>query len=373
MTTAAEDELLTEAQSLLARRLPPDWTVEMAPSQPDSPRTPDLIIKSARAGSQNSVLLEAKRQFTPRDVQALAGSPLIRRLRDRAGQVPIMVVAPYLSPRTREMLAAEGISFLDLTGNARIHLDYPGLFIETQGAERDPAGSLRPRGLRGAKVGAIARVLIDAHPPYTGAQIARAAGVNEGYASRIVETLVDEGLIERHGRGPIGEVDWPGLIRRRAHALTLFGPIGAHRYVARNGPRQTLRDLGNLSIRDDAPPPIVTGSFAAERLAVVAPSTQLVIYTMDRKPLAADLGLFEVDSGADIVLIRPQNKIVYARTEPVGGVHYAAPSQVAIDCLAGTGRMPAEGEAVIAWMQENEMQWRRSIEDLLSNPDGGES
>lgn len=368
MSALTEENLVAAAQSLLARRLPPEWTVELASGQPDSPGPPDLIIKSARAGTQNAVLIEAKRNFAPRDVQALTGSPLIRRLRDRAGQTPIMVVAPYLSPRTREMLAEEKINFLDLTGNVRIHLGYPGLFIETQGAQRDPAGSPRPRGLRGAKVGAIARALIDAHPPYTGAQIARAAEANEGYASRILETLVDEGLIERSGRGRICEVDWPGLIRRRAQALTLFRPVGAYRYVARNGPRQTLGDLAQLAIRDDRLPPIVTGSFAAERLAVAAPPTQLVIYTMDHNQLADDLGLFEVDSGADVVLIRPENDIVYARTGQVEGVRYAAPSQVAIDCLAGTGRMPAEGDAVIDWMQQHESQWRRSIDDLLSTP-----
>ena len=365
MSELTQTELITGAQSLLARRLPPEWTVELASRQPDSPGVPDLIIKSAGAGSQNAVLVEAKREFAPRDVQALAGSPLIRRLRERPGQTPIMVVAPYLSPRTREMLTAEGISFLDLTGNVRIHLNYPGLFIETQGAQRDPAGSPRTRGLRGAKVGAIARVLIDAHPPYTGAQIARAADVNEGYASRILETLVDEGLIERSGRGRISEVDWPGLIRRRAQALTLFRAVGAYRYVARNGPRQTLSDLAQLAIRDDRWPPIVTGSFAAERLAAVAPPTQLVVYTMDRTHLADDLGLFEVDSGADVVLIRPDNDVVFKRNEDDDDLRFAAPSQVAIDCLAGTGRMPAEGDAVIDWMRENETRWRRSIDDLL--------
>lgn len=373
MNELTEVELIAAARSLLTRRLPPDWTVELASGQPDSPAGRDLIIKSARAGSQNAVLIEAKRHFAPRDAQALAGSPLIRRLRDRAGQTPIMIVAPYISPRTRELLTEERISFLDLTGNVRLHLDYPGLFIETQGAARDPAGSPRPRGLRGAKVGALARVLIDAHPPYTGAQIARAAEVNEGYASRVLETLLGEGLIERSGRGRISEVDWPGLIRRRAQAMTLFRPTGAYRYVARNGPRRTLGNLAQQAIRDDRWPPIVTGSFAAERLAVVAPPTQLVIYTMDRTRLADDLSLFEVDSGADVVLIRPENHIVYARTKRVDGVWYAAPSQVAIDCLAGTGRMPAEGEGVIDWMQQNEAQWRRSIDDLPTTLGGDES
>ncbi len=365
----SEDELITAAQALLSRRLPLGWSAELQPGlpgQPNTPVAPDLIIRSQRAGSQSSVLLEAKREFAPRDVQALTGSPLLRRLRDRAGQTPIMVIAPYLSPRTRHLLAGQGISSLDLTGNVWIHLDFPGLFIETQGAQRDPAGGTRQRGLRGAKAGAVARVLIDARPPYTGVQISRAARVNEGYASRILETLIDEGLIQRSERSRISDVDWPALIRRRALALTLFRPVGAYRYVARNGPRQTLRDLAGLTRSDDKRPPVVTGSFAAERLAVVAPPTQLVVYTMDRQRLAQDLGLFEVDSGADVILIRPENDIVYtnARTAK-DSVRYAAPSQVAIDCLAGTGRMPAEGEAAVDWMQQNESLWRTSLDELI--------
>jgi hypothetical protein len=47
------------------------------------------------------------------------------------------------------------------------------------------------------------------------------------------------------------------------------------------------------------------------------------------------------------------------------GVFYVAPSQAAVDCLTGAGRMPAEGEALIAWMVENESRWRlHSIADL---------
>jgi hypothetical protein len=37
---------------------------------------------------------------------------------------------------------------------------------------------------------------------------------------------------------------------------------------------------------------------------------------------------------------------------------YAAASQVAVDCLTGNGRMPAEGEAIVRWMADNEDQGR---------------
>jgi hypothetical protein len=363
--SGSDAPLVDEAADRLRRRLPPGWTIELSPppGTPDtagSSATPDLIIHSAAAGSQTSMLVEARREFSPRDADSLVTSPLLRRLRDRAGRTPILVVAPYLSAQTRARLAADQISYLDLTGNVRVVLDHPGLFIEADGAEQDPRGSTRPRpGLRGAKVGALVRVLVDHRPPYTGAQAARTAGINEGYASRIFETLSDGGLIQRSRSGMITEVDWPELIRRRADALTLFGPSGTHRYVAREGALAALSALARVRTGD--PRPVVTGSFAAERLAQVAAPAQLVVYTMSRARLAEILGLIEVESGADVVLIRPDNDIVFRETQEVDGVAYAATSQVAIDCLAGSGRMPAEGEAVLAWMVDHEDRWRAQL------------
>ena len=34
----------------------------------------------------------------------------------------------------------------------------------------------------------------------------------------------------------------------------------------------------------------------------------------------------------------------------IAAPRYVAPSQAVVDCLTGTGRMPAEGEAVLEWM-----------------------
>jgi hypothetical protein len=46
---------------------------------------------------------------------------------------------------------------------------------------------------------------------------------------------------------------------------------------------------------------------------------------------------------------------------------WAAPSQVAIDCLSGSGRMPSEGEALLEWMRRHEGRWRcQSIDELLT-------
>ena len=348
-----EGQLLDAAIDVLTRRLPGNWTIDKT-SLGGEPEPRDLIIKGPQPSSQAVVLVEARSDVSPRDVQLLMGGPW-RRWRKQTGNYPILVIAPYVSPKVRQMLEEESVGYLDLTGNIRIALDQAGIFIDAQGAQRDPNATKSRRGLRGAKVGAVVRVLVDAAPPYTGAEIAKAANVNEGYVSRILETLGDEGLIDRESPGPVSGVDWPAVLRRRAQVLDLFRPTGSFRYVARQGARGLVEQLAT---RGPEATPTITGSFAAARLAPVAAPTLLVMYTMSPREVAQELELLPAETGADVVLVRPDNEVVFARAVRDAGLSWAAPSQVAMDCLAGSGRMPAEGDAVIDWMQENESAWR---------------
>ncbi len=362
-----EEQLLDAGIAVLTSHLPSDWTIEKTRMGGDE-EDRDLLIKSPFNNAHAAILVEARREFSPRDVQGLLGG-LMRRLRKQTGDMPILLLAPYLSPKTRELLAAEQISYLDFTGNIRIALRQPPMFMELAGAQSDPLAQRRSRGIRGAKAGAVVRVLVDARPPYTGAEIARAANVNEGYASRILDSLQDEGLIERQRPGPVTDADWPALIRRRARALDLFKPVGTYRYVSRQGISRTINSLSNM---DNDRSFVITGSFAAEYMVnpVTAPAV-LVLYSTEPRRLAADLELLEVDSGANTILVRPDNDVVFSRAQRGdGGLLWAAPSQVAIDCLSGSGRMPAEGEALIEWMRANEDSWRLpSIAGLLRAAD----
>lgn len=359
-----ERELLDAAVDVVARRLPSNWAAETQPSA-DDPEVADLVIKTPNTGNQALVLVETKFDVSPRDVEALTGGPW-RRWRRQMGNQPLMLVAPYIGPRVRELLTEENINYIDLTGNIRISLDDPGVFIDTQGASQDPRSSKPRTSIRGAKAGAVVRILVDAVPPYTGAEIARAASVNEGYLSRILETLVNEGLIDRERSGPVTRVDWPALLRRRAQALDLFRASGTHRYIARQGTNTVLERLRTQEPSDRRP--TVTGSFAAARLAPVAAPALLVVYTLAPRELESQLDLLPAEAGADTVLIRPDNTVAFDRAESDRGIAWAAPSQVAIDCLAGTGRMPSEGDALIQWMRQNETEWRYpSIRDLLAD------
>ncbi|NHZ71352.1 MAG: hypothetical protein GWP18_06885, partial [Proteobacteria bacterium] len=357
MTTEREtpETLLEQAIEVLLGLLPPEWTVErgQGPAQGDGLADERFFVKD-RGGTGRPILVDARPRTTPAELDKAYNDPLARRIRRDAGS-PILVVSQYLSPRSREILQEADINYLDLTGNARIAIDYPGLSVRTEGAQREPTPRRRPeRGISGPAAGRIIRALTDFTPPYSVTRLAELADVSAGYSSRTLQALEREALIRRDNRGTVEEVDWPAMLRRRGNAVALFDKARTKTYVARSGVQRTLETLSSVDDQEYA----VTGSFAAARIRAVTLPVGLAVYSPEPDALAAALNLLPAEQGADVQLVRPTDDGVFARSSTSDRIRWVAPSQVVLDCLGGTGRMPQEGEAVLEWMIENENAWR---------------
>ena len=209
-----EATLLQEASRVLAARLPAGWKqrVKRLESRPQG--RPDAILDvTGPDGAKVRLSVEAKMALVPRAVADLKA-----RL-DGYSSDPGLVISPFLSRSTRERLRAEKLNFLDLTGNVRLVLARPGLYVETQGAEQDPSPKRQPgRSLRGSKAARIVRALCDFPPPLPISDLAAQAKVDISYASRLVEWLSREALVERRPRGPVQSVDRAALIENRSRA-----------------------------------------------------------------------------------------------------------------------------------------------------------
>ncbi len=347
--------LLEQALEVLLGLLPPQWTVErgQGPAQDDGLTDERFVVKD-RGGTGRAILVDARPRTTPAELDKAYNDPFARRMRRDAGS-PILVVSRYLSPRSREILEAAGINYLDLTGNARIAIDFPGLSVRTEGAQREPTPRRRPeRGISGPAAGRIIRALADFTPPYSVTRLAELAEVSAGYCSRTLQALEREALIRRDKRGTVEEVDWPAMLRRRGNAVALFDKERTETYIARSGVQGILEALRNLEEQEYA----VTGSFAAARIRAVTAPVGLAVYSPEPDALAAVLNLLPADQGADVQLVRPADDGVFSRLSTSDRIRWVAPSQVVLDCLGGSGRMPQEGEAVLEWMIENEAAWR---------------
>lgn len=351
----SEAELLALGIERLVAVLPPSWTVQRGQSGDplvDAGGSALVHLRAGNSGVTGQLLVEARSELNPRGVDSLTQGPW--EVLRRQYRTPLLVVAPTVTPRTRERLREAGIHYLDLEGEVSLTMETPGLHLALGGGPKTQA---RRRGagpaLRGPRAGRVLRLLIDTEPPYPVGKLAAAARVSQGYTSRLLDALDAEALVQRGRRGAVEGVDWAGLLNRWAESYALGRSHRATGAVSRRGLEVVLDKL-----RLDTGKSAVTGSYAANRLAPVSAPTLLAIYTDRPRTLVQSLELMVVPDGQDVLLIEPADDFVYTRLEHDGGLSYVAPSQVALDCLTGPGRMPAEGEAVLSWMADHLPTWR---------------
>lgn len=300
-------------------------------------------------------------QFVAPDGRRADVRVLVRKQLDPRGAAgidagePTIVVSGWLSPRTRTVLEEAGLSYADTTGNVLAMVSEPGLAIRAEGATRDPSPRRKPTtSLRGPRAWAVERTLAEVLPPYGLTELADTLRIDAGYLSRLLAGLADELLLDRQPRQPIERVDWEAMIRQITRTYSLLDDNETTSWIAPAGPEQFLRDLSSSKLGRWA----VTGSFASSCLVSVAAPAVAVVYTDDPERLADTVRLRPTRTGGNVVTALPYDPIVFERTWKRDGLVFASICQVAIDCLTGFGRMPQEGDALLAWMRRNAPRWQ---------------
>jgi hypothetical protein len=384
MDAAVETELLERGLSRFRELLGTNVSVDdFTVGQPQTANlTSPLLDRGAdrlvtvrdRQGGTSSppVYVEAKMKLSP---AALSNQvrPQVELLRRSNGDAAVLIISPWLSPRTRQILDELDYGYLDLTGNVSFRLTRPAVVLRLDGDKRDPspASTQDRRQLRGSKAGRLVRIMADVRPPYTATDLAAATLLSAGYVSRLLDTMEDQAFIGR-SRRQITDVDWQGLLRTRAESYALLKANDSASFIAAQGTEALMSRLVDAARTQRL---AVTGPFAARVVAPLAVGGQLMVYvetapkeigTDAFEDLRQDLGLLRSDSGTDVVLIRAEDPVVFACRRTVDGVPHVSLSQLALDCLSGPGRMPSEGEEVIRYMDTNVDRWRYTDPDRWS-------
>lgn len=333
----SNNNLIASASRVLQERLPPGWAIERVAA---SSRAPRLRISSKDGGSRELPV-------------SVLSRPDPRAARQIPKERPLLVTAPYLSRGVREAIEDAGASYVDQTGNVRVVLDEPGLFIVTSGAESNPWPEERRFTLRGTKAGRVVCALSRARPPLGVRELAAAADTDPGYVSRLLGMLDREAIVDRTGRGRVERIDWRKLLLRWSEEAPLESRTTASTWLAARGLKSLWDSLRGADIRY-----LVTGSAAAAGIAPVAPTRLASVYVEDPEGAAKMLGLRAADAGANVVLLQPEDDSLFERADDRDGLRTARLPVVVADLLSGPGRSPAEAEALMDWMAAHEEVWR---------------
>lgn len=300
-------------------------------------------------GRSADLALVARKALVPRDVSAVVTN---------APASPL-VVAPFLGARTRDLLAEADVSYADATGNLRVVVSSPAIFLEGIGAEQDPERTPRTlHSLRGAAAARVVRALCEFRPPYGVRTLAEASATPLGTVSRVVSFLETEAVLTRDERKQIIAVDWMALLSRWSKDYGVASTNTMRSYLEPRGLSALWPKLSNLGRY------AATGSMAGTS---VAPTRLAMVYVDNAEAAALSLDLVPTDAGANVWLLEPYDEVVFERTRRksvmVGAtsVECVAVSlpQTAIDLMSSPGRGPQEAEALLEEMKGTVDDWRR--------------
>ena len=194
MQPVSKEEALKRTADLLA-----DW-LKVPKAKVRWPRN-DAEHKPFRIGN-HAFVIQFKATSNSAQIYSIVRS--LKELKIRHRMNPILIIAsPFMGATGIDICKKEGVSWLDLSGNADISA--PGLRILIQGRPNLFKSAGRPSSPFAPKSARIARLLL-MHPgrPMSQREIATESGIDEGFTSRIVSHLEADGLITQKMTGGSG-------------------------------------------------------------------------------------------------------------------------------------------------------------------------
>jgi hypothetical protein len=290
---------------------------------------PDIVVEQGRL----RLAIEVKGAGD----SAAVGTAIVQA-KGRASQLgpktlPVVAV-PFMGEVGKKLCAEGGVSWFDLSGNA--HIVAPGLRILIEGKPNRFVRRGRPGTAFAPKSSRIARrLLIDPQRVWRQQELARAAGLDDGFTSRIVQRLERDRLVERGSGGTIRVSDanllldaWGEVYDFERHTI-LRGHI-----TARDG-EELVTGVGHAlegHIRYAA-----TG-LAAAYLYTQFAAFRLATFFVERRPqerLLKDLGFREEARGSNVWLVIPNDVGVFDGADETTKIaHCVHPVQAYVDLKA---------------------------------------
>ena len=271
-------------------------------------RMPDFVARADIDGRQIELIIEVKERPHLVDLRLAAD-----QMKQYSGpnRIP-MVAAHFMGPNRRALLKEMGIGYIDMAGN--VYLRAPGVLIDREG--KGNAFGYRPQGLNpySDKASIILRVLMnEPGRNWKIREMARAGGINPGWTSRVVDSLVERGLIEFNRQSGVALLRGEDMLKEWAdiydwrrnrfyyyycHALDFRG-------VLERVARLDLDEEGKVALGFQAGAYLVSPYATFDQVHVLIDG---ISFDSIRPDIERQLGLESRREGANLILVRPYYK-----------------------------------------------------------------
>ncbi|MHB8840476.1 MAG: type IV toxin-antitoxin system AbiEi family antitoxin [Candidatus Aquicultor sp.] len=278
---------------------------------------PDALAKLEFAGKSAQVVIEFKSSGNPASIRQ--ASEQLKSYAKAFNALP-MLVAPYLSPRARQMLRDNDILYIDLSGNEWIKFE--GLYIDVQGQANQFKEERISRDPFADKASLVLRAMFEQPQKQWGIhELANKLGITAGFVSKIINSINQRGYASKSEEG-ISLINPKSVLEDWVHAYS-YKKNYQHNYFY---PAPSAKSIIDVLKRLDGGKDIEYALALQAGAYLVAPYAEfdsVHVYAKDsdaRERLVNLLGLRRVDRGSNFVILDPYYKqsVFYGKREESG-------------------------------------------------------
>lgn len=304
-------------------------------------QTIDLVLQVEIPNEKKTkwIIGEVKAEGFPKYLR-LAARELKTALENEKSMYPV-VVAPYVSEEGRKICEEEGIGFFDLSGNC--FLAFNGTYIEVKGNPNRYTSDRKLKTIFKGKSSRVARVLLlNPDRRWTLRELANEASLSVGQVFKVVNRLEElDVIVKQEGTGiqltkPGGLLDaWRKEYSYKLNQVSNFYSLSdvskTENSIAEECQRRNIRYA-------------LTLFSGASRIAPFARYTQVFAYMDDLGSVAEKLSLKKVDSGSNVILLKPFDDGVYYGSQTKDRLVIVSNIQLYLDLYNYKGRGEEQAE-----------------------------
>ena len=323
-------------------------------------RRPDVDFEIHAAGQIFMVAFKKSTSAAP--IAATVSQLLEIVKRERRSMVPVVAV-PFMGNVGRNICAQAGVNWFDLSGNA--HIVAKGIRVVVEGRTNRFKTVGRPTNLFASKSSRVARwLLMHPYESFTQREISRAVDMTEGFVSRIVVRLEQEGYVIRDKGSAIRPKD-PALL---LDAFREVYDFSRHRILQGNVAARSGESLLRSACATFASQNI---EYAATGLAAAWIYTHFAAFRIVSVYLSAPpssnllerLEFREEARGANLWLVVPNDAGVFHGVEEKNGTRCVHPVQAYLD-LKGHPERSAEAAQRL---RDEYLKWNHNGQETKSS------
>jgi hypothetical protein len=280
-----------------------------------------------------NLIAEVKSSGQPRLAREAVNQML--RYKDRIPNAYFIFIAPYISPRAAEICEAEGIGYLDLSGNCLLSFD--NIFIQKTDYPNQFKEKRNLRSLYTPKAERILRVLLcNPGQKWKITDLAVESSVSLGQASNVKKILFDRELVSGE-RGGFSLKDPLALVREWAENYDYRKNIIQEFYSLKS-----VTDIENTLAAYCKTRRIkyaLTGFSGAARIEPAVRYKKAMVYAADFDEEAfSEISLKPVKSGGNLLLFTPYDEGLFYGSAEVDEIQTASEIQLYLDIQGFRGR-----------------------------------